>query len=120
MREANANFDSSNSCKRLEASRLQELHESKFPFVSRIEFIRSKLSNFSAHHFGMHFAGYRLFTDCRIGCRSDSCCWGYYDSDIQIRRWSSDTEIEQRPVLPIGYRRLKLKTKTEGGFDQLA
>ena len=30
-------------------SRLHELHESKFPFVSRIEFIRSKLSNFSAH-----------------------------------------------------------------------
>ena len=26
-----------------------ELHESKFPFVSRIEFIRSKLSNCSAH-----------------------------------------------------------------------
>ena len=26
-----------------------EWHESKFSFVSRIEFIRSKLSNFSAH-----------------------------------------------------------------------
>ena len=38
-----------NSCKRLGTSRLHELHESKFPFVSRIEFIRSKLSNFSAH-----------------------------------------------------------------------
>ena len=33
----------------LETSRLHELHESKCPFVSRIEFIRSKLSNFSAH-----------------------------------------------------------------------
>ena len=42
-------FDLSNSCKRLRTSRLHELHESKFPFVSRIEFIRSKLSNFSAH-----------------------------------------------------------------------
>ena len=31
---------------------LHELHESKFPFVSRIEFIRSKLSNFSAHVYG--------------------------------------------------------------------
>ena len=30
-------------------SRLHELHESKPPFVSRIEFIRSKLKNFSAH-----------------------------------------------------------------------
>ena len=35
--------------KRLVASRLHELHESKFPFVSRIEFIRSKLPDFSAH-----------------------------------------------------------------------
>ena len=30
-----------------------ELHESKFPYVSRIEFIRSKLSNFSAHVYGV-------------------------------------------------------------------
>ena len=49
IRETNGNFDSCNSCKRLGTSRLHELHESKFPFVSRIEFIRSKLSNFSAH-----------------------------------------------------------------------
>ena len=26
-----------------------ELHETQYPFVSRIEFIRSKLSNFSAY-----------------------------------------------------------------------
>ena len=49
IREKNGNFDSCNSCKRLVPSRLHELHESKFPFVSRSEFIRSKLSNFSAH-----------------------------------------------------------------------
>ena len=49
IRETNGNFDSCNSCKRLVPSRLHELHESKFPFVSRIEFIRSKLSSFSAH-----------------------------------------------------------------------
>ena len=53
MRETNRNFDSCNSCKRLVPSRLHELHESKFPFVSRIEFIRSKLSNFSAHVYGV-------------------------------------------------------------------
>ena len=53
MRETNGNFDSCNSCKRLVSSRLHELHESKFPFVSRIEFIRSKLSNFSAHVYGV-------------------------------------------------------------------
>ena len=38
--EINGNFDSCNSCKRLGTSRLHELHEPKFPFVSRIEFIR--------------------------------------------------------------------------------
>ena len=43
------NFASCNSCKRLVPSRLHELHDSKFPFVSRIEFIRSKISNFSVH-----------------------------------------------------------------------
>ena len=53
IRETNGNFDSCNSCKRLVLSRLHELHESKFPFVSRIEFIRSKLSNFSAHVSGV-------------------------------------------------------------------
>ena len=37
----------------LGTSRLHELHESKFPFVSRIKFIRSKLSNFSAHASGI-------------------------------------------------------------------
>ena len=52
IRETNGNFDSCNSCKRL-PSRLHELHEAKFPFVSRIEFIRSKLSNFSAHVYGV-------------------------------------------------------------------
>ena len=55
IRETNENFDSCNSCKRL-VSRLHELHESKFPFVSRIEFIRSKLSNFSAHVYGVRAA----------------------------------------------------------------
>ena len=51
IRETNGNFDSCNSCKRLVPSRLHELHEKNL-FVSRIEFIRSKLSNFSAHVYG--------------------------------------------------------------------
>ena len=60
IRETNGNFDACNSCKRLGTSRLHELHESKFPFVSRIEFIRSKLSNFSAHVYGaIDFTLYR-------------------------------------------------------------
>ena len=46
IRITNGNFDSCNSCKRMVPSRLHELLESKFPFVTRIEFIRSKLSNF--------------------------------------------------------------------------
>ena len=33
---------------------LHELHESKFPLVSHIEFIRSKLSNYYAHVPGVH------------------------------------------------------------------
>ena len=53
IRETDGNFDSCNSCKRLGTSRLHELHELKFPFVSRIEFIRSKLSNLSAHVYGV-------------------------------------------------------------------
>ena len=54
IRETNESFDSCNSCKRLGTSRLHELHViQKFPFVSRIEFIRSKLSNFSAHVYGV-------------------------------------------------------------------
>ena len=51
--ETNGSFDSCKSCKRLGTSRLHELHESKFPFVSGIEFIRSKLSDFSAHVSGV-------------------------------------------------------------------
>ena len=47
--ETNVNFDLCNSCKGLGTSRLHELHDWKFPFVPRIEFIRSKLSIFFAH-----------------------------------------------------------------------
>ena len=53
IRETTGNFDSCNSCKRLVASRLHELHESKFQVVSRIEFIRSKLSYCSVHVSGV-------------------------------------------------------------------
>ena len=53
IRETIGNFDSCNSCKRLVSSRLHEMNESKFSFVSRIEFFRSKLSNFSAHVYGV-------------------------------------------------------------------
>ena len=53
IRVTNENFYSSNSCKRLVPSRLHEWLEQKFPFVKRIEFIRSKLSIFSAHVSGV-------------------------------------------------------------------
>ena len=53
IRVASGNFDSCISCKRLVPSRLHELHESKFAFVTRIKFIRSKLSNFYAHVSGV-------------------------------------------------------------------
>ena len=57
MRETNRSIDSCNSCKRLRTSRLHYIHESKFLFVSRIELIRSKLSNFSTHVSGVTMAG---------------------------------------------------------------
>ena len=44
IRETDGSFGSCNSSKWLGSSRLHELHVSKFPFVPRIEFIRSKLS----------------------------------------------------------------------------
>ena len=37
------------------------MHESKFPFVSRIEFIHSKLSNFSAHVYGVSVSELRVW-----------------------------------------------------------
>ena len=53
MRETNGNFYSCNSCKQLVLSRLHTLYKSKSSFVSRVEFIRSKFSNFSAHVSGV-------------------------------------------------------------------
>ena len=46
MSKTNGTFDTSCDCERMVPSRLHELHESKIIFVLRIEFIRSKLSNF--------------------------------------------------------------------------
>ena len=45
-------------------SHLHELHESKFPFVSHIEFICSKLSNFAAHVSGITLCRQLGVTDC--------------------------------------------------------
>ena len=56
IRDTNGSFDLYiNSCKRLGTSVLHELHllDSIFPFASCIEFIRSKLSNFSDHVSGV-------------------------------------------------------------------
>ena len=55
--------------KRLVLSRLHGMHESKFAFVSRIEFFRSKLSNFSAH---VSVAAVSLSSPFRFG----ACTWG--------------------------------------------
>ena len=45
--ETDESFDSCSSCKWLEPSRLHELHKSKLLFVLRIEYIRSKIFQFS-------------------------------------------------------------------------
>ena len=74
----NGNFDSCNSCERLVPSRLHELHESKFPFVSRIEFIRSKLSNFSAHVYEVVTALYRSAVRVGVLCCEPSLSACYH------------------------------------------
>ena len=51
--ETNGNFDSCNSCKRLVPSRLHELHESKFPFVSLSNLSVRNFRIFSAHVYGV-------------------------------------------------------------------
>ena len=63
--KTNGRFDSCNSCKRLRTGRLHEVHESKCPFVSPIQFIRSKLSNLSARVSGV--GGERPFDGHRHG-----------------------------------------------------
>ena len=47
--ETNGSFDTCISCKQLVPSRLYEINVPNLSFVSRIKFIRSKLSNFPAH-----------------------------------------------------------------------
>ena len=68
---------------------LHELHESKFPFVSRIEFIRSKLSNFSAHVYGVSVDSKKrvlwvslagLCSDVRFSGGSPFRWWGFLAS----------------------------------------
>ena len=68
IRVTNGNFDSWNSCKRLGTSRLHEMHESNISFVTRIEFIRSKLSNFSTHVSGVRDVDTRHLRASVSGC----------------------------------------------------
>ena len=59
-------------------SRLHELHESKFPLVSRIEFVGSKLSNSSAHVSGVADSGRtggaaNIATACHLSLPASTC-----------------------------------------------
>ena len=72
IRVTNGKFNSCNPCKRLVPSRLHELHDSKFLFVSHIEFIRSKLSNFSAHVYVETHGSVLWPSDGRIESLADS------------------------------------------------
>ena len=47
---------------------MHELRESKFPFVSRIEFFRSKLSNLSAHVSGISGQAALMSQQFHVGC----------------------------------------------------
>ena len=51
------------------------VHESKFPFVSRHEFIRSKLSIFSAHVSGVSKRGAIRRPLVNVGGRPVGGCW---------------------------------------------
>ena len=104
IRETNGNFDSCNSCKRLVTRRLHQLHESKFPFVSRIEFIRSKLSNFSAHHHHHHHQ--------TVYCTKTQTKWQFMEELVHKHTcaWLSvptleKEEINKRTIIWEHYRR---------------
>ena len=78
IRETNASFDPCSSCKRLVSSYLHELHVLKISVVSRIEFIRSKLSNLSAHVSGVTEAHRAM------ACLSPSLClWPCPDCTVR-------------------------------------
>ena len=87
MRETNRSFDWRNSCKRLVPGRLHKSHESKLLFVSRIGFIRSKLSIF----FCSCIRGQclrELAEWLTAGPTRRPVCWlGEYSGDLTWRRW---------------------------------
>ena len=75
------------------------MHESKFPFVSRIEFIRSKLWIFSAHVSGVSESSGGVGNLCCcvsvdlgvVLCRADDIMLGKrflsLNHDGQMKRW---------------------------------
>ena len=93
--DTNGNFDSCNSCKRLVPSRLHELHESKFPFVSRIEFIRSKLLNFSAHVYEVLISPVRARTWSAVRRPSSATRYFYGRPGIFVLPWMTFHENRQ-------------------------
>ena len=93
MRETNGNFDSCNSCQRLGTRPLHEMHESKFRFVSRIEFICSKLSNFSAHVSGISNAQ---------PCGSSAETWRRRDEERRAGEFPESESPSARLLIPRG------------------
>ena len=59
-------------------------HEPKFPFVSRIEFIRSKLSNFSAHVSGVSVM-YDVISLCAVSDIATHCRFVWR----RVRSWTT-------------------------------
>ena len=85
IRETYGNFDSCDSYKWLVPSHLHESHESKFLFTSRIEFIRSKLSNLSAHVLSHVYLSAQVI----ITCLSRVPALPSHPSSPQLARWSA-------------------------------
>ena len=85
--------------KRLVPSRLHGLHESELPFVSRIEFIRAKLSNFSAHVSAVWPAfccGWWLFSGCRAHTMDG---WGTVQDAVTARPSSRFPRLAHPPTV---------------------
>ena len=73
---------------------MHELHESKFPFVSRIEFIRSKLSNFSVHVYGINNR-----CDEELGVRNSALHARYIFEDVLTQIYHNAPSIFKKPLL---------------------
>ena len=90
------------------------MHESKFPFVSRIEFIRSKLSNFSAHVYGV-YNSHPAALVCHLPSPSPSPSSCSPPQSPRRGRTGSGLRLASRPAMPSGYLGPQIQAMRGGG-----